>query len=64
MPEGDATDLSLSKCENGSRPGVTTPGGAVVGTIDGPLCPGGVLFVTDEMALEYDPDARNGTKRQ
>ncbi|GIG36253.1 hypothetical protein [Cellulomonas pakistanensis] len=64
VPAGDATDLSLAECEDESGLSVATPDGAVVGTIDGPLCPGGVLFVTDGMTLEYDPDAQNRTERQ
>ncbi|WP_147795657.1 hypothetical protein [Cellulomonas sp. Y8] len=53
VPAGDATDLSLSECEDEARLRVTTPGGEVVGTIDGPICPGDTLTITSDLTLEY-----------
>lgn len=55
----DATDLALPECEDDSSLQVVAATGELIGTVDGPLCPGGVLTVTDEMTLEYDPDGGN-----
>jgi hypothetical protein len=56
VPSGDATDLSLPECEDESDLRVTTLDGEVVGTIDGPICPGDTLTITNDMNLEYRDD--------
>jgi hypothetical protein len=59
VPAGDASDLSLPECEDECSLTVATSEGELLGTVDGPLCPGGLLTITDGLTLEYDPDGRN-----
>jgi hypothetical protein len=61
VPAHGAADLALPGCEDDSGLRVATVDGEVLGTVDGPLCPGDVLTITDEVTLEYDPVGQDGT---
>jgi len=54
VPAGDATDAALSECEERSELVVTAEDDSVIGTVDGPICPGWTLTIGADGALAFE----------
>lgn len=53
VPPGEMRDVTVLECEGESELVVTAADGAIVGVVDGPICPGWMLTIGDDNELEF-----------